>query len=153
MRYVIRLANAVDLACITAVARTILDDQGERLLKVYALSSQVWLAATPDGGPDALFGVAPLEDDPATGEFWMFLFNAFTANESDRRNVLRLVLDEMFKDFVRLENRVDRRKTWLLDLMASVGFTIEAPTTRESGLSCHYVWLESRENGTTTLAS
>lgn len=153
MRYVIRRANALDLAGITAVARTHPADRGERLLAVCELSSQVWLAASPDGVPDALFGVAPVPDEPETGQFWMFVVNALADSERDRRDVLRLVVDEMLNDFTRLENSVDERKKGMLDMMKSAGFTIEPATARGSGVSCHYVWLESQGSGVSPLIS
>ena len=144
MRYTVRYADRLDLTCIAATARTLLADEGVRLLQVCDLSSHIWLAADEHGVPDALFGIAPVPDDPGTGIFWMFVLGAAGEAGPDRANLLRLVLDEMFEHFLRLENVVDERKTSLLSVMRSAGFAIEPAIRRHSGQMCHTVWIELR---------
>lgn len=149
MRFFVRPANALDLACVAAVVGDRLEgtnaggnDAGERLADAWGLSQAVWIAADRDGVPAALFGVAPMEDDPTTGQLWMLFLTAFAESEADGRAAFSLVIDEMFRDFSRLENVVDAGKDWALDLVKSMGFTIEPAVRRPAGKLCHRVWLE-----------
>lgn len=150
MRYFIREATPLDIA---RVAEIVGDNAGqwcgstaaqavERLHNVWELSTRVWLTLDLDGLPAALFGIAPMQDDAATGHFWMMILDAFDDCDRDLRSVTRLVLDEMLRDFERLENVIDSRKRRAIDLLRSLGFVIE-PLTLQAGYAagCHRVWL------------
>jgi hypothetical protein len=124
-----------------------------RLLAVWRHSTRVWLAVDGQGAPAALFGVAPVEDDPAIGQFWMVVLDAFDDSDDDLRAVTRLVFDEMLRDFAQVENMLDERKTWALGLMRALGFTIEPAVPRlDSPARFHRVWLGTApSNRPTTL--
>jgi len=148
MRFFIRAANALDLACVGAVVGDHFEQSApiatgvqERLALAWKLSRQVWLAADRQGVPAALFGAAPLEDDASTGQLWTLFLAAFEKDQNDGRAALRLVLDEMLREFDRLETRVDARREWVLETLHSVGFTIDPVVPRWAGDVSHRVWL------------
>ena len=56
----------------------------------------------------------------------------------------RLVFGEMLSQFPRLENYVDSRKVRALELLRSIGFTVEAAVPRPAAeADYHRVWIDS----------
>ena len=151
MRFFVRPANALDLACVGAVVGDRLEESNtvatgvpERLALAWKLSRQVWIATDRQGRPAALFGAAPMEDDASTGQLWTLFLAAFEKDEDDGRVAFSLVLDEMLHEFNRLESTVDARREWVLGMLQSVGFTVDPPVPSWSGDLCHRVWLAVR---------
>jgi hypothetical protein len=97
MRYFIREATPLDM---NRIGRLIVDRSGdwsgsttreavERLQEAWRLSLRVWVAVDRDGLPAALFGIAPMDDDEASGRFWILAFDAFDDADRDIRAVAR----------------------------------------------------------------
>jgi hypothetical protein len=153
MRYRIRQATSADLARIAGLMgdtgeawdqAASMEEAVDRLTRVWRLSRLVWIATDRQGVPGAVFGVAPVADEPAIGQFWMLFLASFDDGEEDSRAVTRLVVDEMLGHFPELENFIDARRTWALDLLRTVGFTVEPAGVRPSGTFCHRVWLAAK---------
>jgi hypothetical protein len=150
MRYCVHEVASIGIAAAAAIVG---DNHGgwcgatqaaaiARLVEACQASARLWLAVDSDGAPTALFGVAPFEDDPETGQFWMVMPDAFEHAESDMEQVARLVLDEMLQDYTQLENYIEQSRSASLDLVKSLGFNIEpAIPTAESGAGFHRIWL------------
>jgi len=152
MRYQIQLATSVDVAFLAAV----IDGDREQwsgdddlvpfdhLLQTCACSTQVWAARDSHGTPTALWGVTPVSDDPEVGHLWMLACEAFDNNPSELGSLSRLVFGEMLSQFPRLENFVDSRKLRAIELLRSIGFTIEpaVPQLATDG-DFHRVWIDS----------
>lgn len=151
MRFHIRSANALDLACFGAVVEDGMEqgDAGaavvrERLVHAWRVSRQIWIATNRHGVPAALFGAVPMDDDPSIGQLWTLFLRTFEEWQDDGRDAFTLVLDEMLGEFDRLETRVDPRWAWVLGMLRSVGFTIEPVSPRWPGDLFHRVWLGGR---------
>ena len=152
MRYQIQLATSVDVAFLAAV----IDDDREpwsgkseamaveRLLQTCASSTQVWAARSRDGTPTALWGVTPVSGDPDVGHLWMLACEIFDNNPAELQSLSRLVCGEMLSQFPRLENFVDSRKLRAIELLRSIGFTIEpaVPQPAADG-DFHRVWIDA----------
>jgi hypothetical protein len=153
MRYCVQPATSIDVAFLAMV----LDETGEafvdwagmkpadRLLKSCAFSAQIWTARDlNDGTPAALWGVAPQPDDPDVGHLWMLAAEPFDEAPGELEALSRLVLAEMLGEFPRLENYIDARKDRALELLRSIGFTVE-PAVRQpdSDKTLHHVWIDS----------
>jgi hypothetical protein len=152
MRYQIQLATSVDVAVLAAV----MDEDREtwsgddnalpvdRLLQTCACSTQVWAARDSRGMPTALWGVTPVQDDPDVGHLWMLACETFDNNPVELQSLSRLVLGEMLGQFLRLENYVDTRKLRALELLRSIGFTVEPAVSRlAADAGFHRVWIDS----------
>jgi hypothetical protein len=161
MRYCIQPATSVDVAFLAAV----MDDNGERwmtqgeavpvdqLLHTCACSTQIWAARDNEGATTALWGVAPLSDDPQVGHLWMLACEEFDDDPEELGELSRLVFGEMLNQFPRLENFIDTRKVRAIAMLRSLGFAIEpaAPQPTAPG-DLHRVWIDSdRLNGGTRL--
>ena len=153
MRYCVQPATSVDVAFLAMVldeaTEAVLDradtNPAERLLKSCAFSAQVWTARDlSDGTPAALWGVAPRADDPDVGHLWMLAAEPFDEAPGELEALSRLVLAEMLGEFPRLENYIDARKDRALELLRSIGFTVE-PGVRQadSDKTLHHVWIDS----------
>src|SRR5262245_10603602 len=152
MRYSVQLATSVDVAFL---ASAIDEDRGrwngegdavpiERLLHTCACSTQVWAARDPQGTPTALWGVAPVSDDPDVGHLWMLACQIFDNNPEELGTLSRLVFGEMLGQFPRLENFVDSRKVRAIELLRSIGFAIEPAIPRTAAdADFHRVWIDS----------
>jgi ribosomal protein S18 acetylase RimI-like enzyme len=154
MRYQIQLATSVDVAFLAAVIdedREQWSSQGEgdgvpidRLLQTCACSTQVWAARDSNGTPTALWGVTPVSDDPDVGHLWMLACEAFDNNPTELESLSRLVFGEMLSQFPRLENYVDARKVRAIELLRSIGFTVEPAIPRPAAdANFHRVWIDS----------
>jgi len=150
MRYSVQLATSVDVAFLASV----IDDDYEqgigdavpldRLLRTCACSTQVWAAHDNRGTPTALWGVAPVSDDPDVGHLWMLACEAFDNNPDELELLSRLVFGEMLSQFQRLENFVDSRKVRAIQLLRSIGFTIEPAIPRPADeADFHRAWIDS----------
>ena len=152
MRYQVQLATSVDVAFLAAV----IDEDHEqwrgdsdgvpidRLLQTCACSTQVWAARDSNGTPTALWGVTPVSDDPDVGHLWMLACEAFDNDAAELGSLSRLVFGEMLSQFPRLENYVDSRKVRALELLRSIGFTVEAAVPRPAAeADYHRVWIDS----------
>jgi hypothetical protein len=151
MRFFVRSANALDVACVGAVVGDRLEQSnttatgvGDRLALAWNVSRQVWIALDSRGVPAALFGAVPMEDDASTGQLWTLFLAAFEKDHEDGRAVFSLVLHEMLREFDRLETMVDARREWVLGMLQSVGFIIDPVVPRYPGDRCHRVWLEGK---------
>jgi hypothetical protein len=145
VRYTIRPATILDIYCLSSVAESRFENAPaqetgvrERLIQAWHLSRGVWLAADTRGVPGAIFGATPRPDDPDVGVIWMLFLQSFKAEED--QTVLRLVTDEMLEKYGQIENYLDSRKTWALDLMRSAGFTVDSPIRTTSGDFRCRVW-------------
>ena len=152
MRYQIQLATSVDVAFLASVIDEDRDpwngERGavpiDRLLQTCACSTQVWAARDSNGTPTALWGVTPVSDDPEVGHLWMLACEAFDNSPAELGSLSRLVLSEMLSQFPRLENYVDSRKVRALELLRSIGFTVEAAVPRPAAeADYHRVWIDS----------
>ena len=133
MRYCVQQATSVDVAFLAAV----MDENGEhwtgegeavpmdQLLHTCACSTQIWAARDTEGTPTALWGVAPLSDDPQVGHLWMLACEAFDNDPAELEELSRLVFGEMLSQFPRLENFIDSRKVRAIAMLRSIGFEIE----------------------------
>ena len=152
MRYQIQLATSVDVAFLAAV----MDEDQEpwsggnaavpidRLLQTCACSTQVWAARDSNGTPTALWGVTPVSDDPEVGHLWMLACEAFDNDAAELGSLSRLVFGEMLSQFPRLENYVDSRKVRAIELLRSIGFTVEPAIPRPAAdADFHRVWIDS----------
>lgn len=150
MRYSVQLATSVDVAFLASV----IDDDHERgtgdavpldrLLRTCACSTQVWAARDNRGTPTALWGVAPVSDDPDVGHLWMLACEAFDNSPDELELLSRLVFGEMLSQFQRLENFVDSRKVRAIELLRSIGFTIEPAIPRPADdADFHRAWIDS----------
>ena len=117
LRYCIRPATSVDVAFLAAVMDESRDPwtDGEkvpidRLLQTCACSAQIWAARDTTGTPTALWGVAPMSDDPEVGHLWMLACEAFDNEPEELQELSRLVFGEMLGQFPRLETIIDSRK-------------------------------------------
>jgi hypothetical protein len=64
-----------------------------------------------------------------------------------------MVFAEMLGEYVQLENFVDVRKERAVELLRSIGFTVDpAATHSASGTLCHRVWLEAGNTRSLSLA-
>jgi hypothetical protein len=152
MRYQVQLATSVDVAFLAAVIdedRAQWDTEGDgvpidRLLQTCACSTQVWAARDSNGTPTALWGVTPVSDDPEVGHLWMLACEAFDNNPAELGSLSRLVFGEMLGQFPRLENYVDSRKVRAIELLRSIGFTVEPAVPRPAAeADFHRVWIDS----------
>jgi ribosomal protein S18 acetylase RimI-like enzyme len=151
MRYQVQLATSVDVAFLAAV----MDEDREqwsgddavpidRLLQTCACSTQVWAARDVNGTPTALWGVTPVSDDPDVGHLWMLACEAFDNSPAELGSLSRLVFGEMLSQFPRLENYVDSRKVRAIELLRSIGFTVEPAIPRPAAdADFHRVWIDS----------
>jgi hypothetical protein len=152
MRYQVQLATSVDVAFLAAVIdedRDKWSDEREsmpinRLLQTCACSTQVWAARDSNGTPTALWGVTPVSDDPEVGHLWMLACETFDNNPTELESLSRLVFGEMLSQFPRLENYVDSRKVRAIELLRSIGFTVEPAVPRPTAdANFHRVWIDS----------
>jgi hypothetical protein len=155
MRYSIQPATSVDVAFLAAVIDEDRDQwspgedmPAERLLRTCAGSTQVWAARDADGTPAALWGVTPVPDDPEVGHLWMLACEVFDNRPADLQSLSRLVFGEMLTQYLRLENFVDARKQRAIELLRSIGFTIEpAPSPEiakaDAVADFHRAWIDS----------
>src|SRR5262249_4416227 len=97
----------------------------DRLLQTCACSTQIWVAHDPQGTPTALWGVAPLSEDPQVGQLWMLACETFDNDPDELEELSRLVFGEMLNQFPRLENFIDSRKVRAIAMLRSLGFAIE----------------------------
>jgi hypothetical protein len=160
MRYCIQHATSADVAF---MALAMDPDSGEwgsnetehadRLLMTCASSTQVWAARDNAGTPCALWGVAPKSDDEEIGCVWLLACEQFEQEPADFRNLSGMVFAEMLGEYVQLENFVDVRKERAVELLRSIGFTVDpAATHSASGTLCHRVWLEAGNTRSLSLA-
>jgi hypothetical protein len=159
MRYLIRPATSVDVAFLAAVMDQNHDPLNngaeavpiDRLLQTCACSAQVWAARDTEGTPSALWGVAPVSDDPQVGHLWMLACEAFDNTPGELQELSRLVFGEMLDQFPRLENLVDCRKVRAIELLRAIGFAIEpAASEPAADADLYRVWIDSdRLNGGT----
>jgi hypothetical protein len=152
MRYQVQLATSVDVAFLAAV----MDEDRQqwdggsgvvpvdRLLQTCACSTQVWAARDVRGTPTALWGVAPLAEDPDVGHLWMLACEIFDDKPSELESLSHLVFGEMLAQFQRLENLVDSRKLRAIALLRSIGFAVEPAMPRSAADSdfCR-VWIDA----------
>ena len=152
MRYQVQLATSVDVAFLAAVMdddRQPLTGNGnaapiDHLLQTCACSAQVWAARDRNGTPTALWGVTPVSDDPDVGHLWMLACEAFDNSPAELGSLSRLVFGEMLSQFPRLENYVDSRKVRAIELLRSIGFTVEPAIPRPAAdADFHRVWIDS----------
>lgn len=152
MRYCIRPATSVDVAFLAAVmdeSREPWDDGAEtmpieRLLQTCACSAQIWAARDTEGKPTALWGVAPVSDDPDVGHLWMLACEAFDNDPEELQELSRLVFGEMLDQFPRLENLIDARKVRAIELLRGIGFAIEPALPQPlADADVHLVWIDS----------
>ena len=152
MRYCIRPATSVDVAFLAAVmdeSRSPWSDEAEampidRLLRTCACSAQIWAARDNDGTPTALWGVAPMSDDPQIGHLWMLACENFDNDPEQLQELSRLVFGEMLGEFPRLENFIDSRKVRALELLRAIGFAVEpAPLRLSADGDLRLVWIDS----------
>lgn len=153
MRYCIQQATSLDVAILATALEerpdTQADDRGlmpaDRLRHTCASSAQIWTARNRhDGLPVVLWGVSPHAADPEVGQLWMLASEPFNDDPAELRSLSRLVLSEMLGEFPRLENYIDARKDRALDLMRSIGFTVEPGIHQlASGRTFHKVWIDS----------
>ena len=152
MRYCIQPATSVDVAFLAAVMDENKEQwtgEGEavlvdRLLQTCALSAQIWAARDPEGTPSALWGVAPVPDDPQVGHLWMLACETFDNAPGELQALSLLVFCEMLDEFPRLENFIDSRKVRALEMLRSLGFAVEPalPQPAAEG-DLHRVWIDS----------
>lgn len=152
MRYCIQPATSVDVAFLAAV----MDESSEQwtgdgeavpiegLLQTCACSTQIWAARDTEGTPTALWGVAPVPDDPQVGHLWMLACEAFDNDPGELQELSRLVFGEMLDQFPRLENFIDSRKLRAIAMLRSIGFAVE-PALPQPGADgdLHRVWIDS----------
>ncbi len=154
MRYSVQLATSIDVAYLATAMdedRTQWSAGGaddaiplDRLLRTCACSAQVWAARDVQGTPTALWGVAPVVDDPDVGHLWMLACEAFDNNAVEFEELSRLVFGEMLNQFPRLENFVDSRKVRAITLLRSIGFAVEPAIPRPADdADFHRVWIDS----------
>jgi hypothetical protein len=104
----------------------------------------VWAARDGNGTPTALWGVTPVSDDPEVGHLWMLACEAFDNDPAELGSLSRLVFGEMLSQFPRLENYVDSRKVRAIELLRSIGFTVEPAIPRPAtDADFHRVWIDS----------
>src|SRR5262245_36376359 len=159
MRYQIQLATSVDVAFLASVM-----DEGQeqwrgagqrddvpidRLLQTCACSTQVWAARDSNGTPTALWGVAPVSDDPQVGHLWMLACEAFDNDPEELEALSRLVFGEMLNLFPRLENYIDSRKVRAIAMLRGIGFEVEPAVPQPTfDADLHRVWIDhDRLNG------
>ena len=152
MRYCIQPATSADVAFLAlAMDPDSADwgggnelDQAHRLLNTCASSTQVWAARDLTGTPCALWGVTPRLDDLEVGCLWLLACEQFGEESNDFCSLSGMVLAEILSEYPRLENFVDAHKGRAIDLLRSIGFTVEpAETHLASGKRCHLVWMEA----------
>jgi hypothetical protein len=151
LKYCIRPATSVDVAFLAAVideGRDLWADGKEvpidRLLQTCACSAQIWAARDTEGTPTALWGVAPMSDDPEVGHLWMLACEAFDNEPEELQELSRLVFGEMLGQFPRLENIIDSRKVRALELLRAIGFAVEPALPQPSAdASLRLVWIDS----------
>jgi hypothetical protein len=150
MRYCIQPATSADVAFMALAMDPDSGDWGrndsehaDRLLMTCASSTQVWAARDGSGMPCALWGVAPKSDDTDVGCIWLLACEQFEQDPNDFRALSGLVLSEMLGEYTQLENFVDARKERAVELLRSIGFTVEPAVTHASGMLCHRVTLEA----------
>jgi hypothetical protein len=151
MRYCIQPATSVDVAFLAAVMdenRPHWTSEGDdipidRLLQTCACSVQIWSARDSHGTPTALWGVAPVSDDPQVGHLWMLACEAFDNNPEELQELSRLVFDEMLNEFPRLENFIDARKERAIAMLRSIGFAVEPAVPQAFEGDLHRVWIDS----------
>ncbi|HEY6714865.1 MAG TPA: hypothetical protein VI232_00850 [Reyranella sp.] len=149
LRYCIRPATSVDVAFLASVMDESRDpwNDGEevaidRLLQTCACSAQIWAARDTAGTPTALWGVAPMADDPEVGHLWMLACEAFDNEPEELQELSRLVFGEMLDQFPRLENIIDSRKVRIIELLRAVGFAVE-PALPPADAGRRLVWIDS----------
>jgi hypothetical protein len=151
MRYCIQPATSADVAFMALAMDPDTSEWGngeaeyaDRLLMTCATSTQVWAARDTGGMPCALWGVAPKSDDMEVGCVWLLACEQFEQEPNDFRDLSGLVFSEMLGEFSQLENFVDVRKERAVELLRSIGFTVEPAATHfGSGTLCHRVVLEA----------
>jgi hypothetical protein len=151
LRYCIRPATSVDVAFLA----TVLDDSRDpwngsgdvpidRLLQTCACSAQIWAARDAEGTPTALWGVAPMSEDPEVGHLWMLACEAFDDEPEELQELSRLVFGEMLSQFPRLENIIDSRKVRAIELLRAIGFAVEPALPEPSAdPDLRLVWIDS----------
>jgi hypothetical protein len=159
MRYCIQPATSVDVAFLATVMdenREEWTGEGEavpidRLLQTCACSTQIWAARDPEGTPTALWGVAPVSDDPQVGHLWMLACEAFDNDPEELEELSRLVFGEMLNQFPRLENFIDSRKVRAIAMLRAIGFAVEPAEPQPAfEADLRRVWIDSdRLNGGT----
>lgn len=152
MRYCIQPATSVDVAFLATVMDENRDEWTgdssepvpvEQLLETCPCSSQIWAARDLKGTPTALWGVAPISDDPQVGQLWMLACEAFDNQPEELQALSRLVFDEMLNEFPRLENFIDARKVRAIALLRAIGFAVEPATPEPAfGGDLHRVWID-----------
>jgi hypothetical protein len=152
MRYCIQPATSADVAFLALAMDPNSTEwgggaeleQANRLLNTCASSTQVWAARDRTGTPYALWGVMPKSDDFEVGCLWLLACEQFGVETEELLELSGLVLAEMLAQYSRLENFVDVRKDRAIELLRSIGFTVEpAALHLASGKLCHRVWLEA----------
>ena len=145
LRYCIRPATSVDVAFLA----TVLDDSRDpwngggdvpidQLLQTCACSAQIWAARDAEGTPTALWGVAPMSEDPEVGHLWMLACEAFDDEPEELQELSRLVFGEMLGQFPRLENIIDSCK------VRAIGFAVEPAVPEPSAdADLRLVWIDS----------
>ena len=97
LRYCIRPATSLDVAFLA----TVLDESRDpwngsedvpidRLLQTCACSAQIWAARDAEGTPTALWGVAPMSEDPEVGHLWMLACETFDDEPEELQELSRL---------------------------------------------------------------
>jgi hypothetical protein len=149
LRYCIRPATSVDVAFLASVMDESRDPRNDReevpidrLLQTCACSAQIWAARDTEGTPTALWGVAPMADDPEVGHLWMLACEAFDNEPEELQELSRLVFGEMLDQFPRLENIIDSRKVRIIELLRAIGFAVE-PALPPADADRRLVWIDS----------
>ena len=152
MRYCIQPATSVDVAFLAVVMDETREPwsgepaglPADRLLQTCACSTQIWAAHDSKGTPTALWGVAPMSDDPEVGHLWMLACEAFDNDPEEFQALSRLVFSEMLDQFPRLENLIDSRKVRAIELLRAIGFAVEPAERRTADKpGFHRVWIDS----------
>ena len=151
LRYCIRPATSVDVAFLATVldeSRDPWNGSGDvpidQLLQTCACSAQIWAARDAEGTPTALWGVAPMSEDPDVGHLWMLACEAFDDEPEELQELSRLVFGEMLGQFPRLENIIDSRKVRAIELLRAIGFAVEPALPELSADSdLRLVWIDS----------
>lgn len=154
MRYSIQPATSADVAILAnAIAPDATEwgrgdeaDRESRLHSTCAASTQVWAIHDRKGVPLALWGVSPNEEDGDVGCVWLLARDELESSPADVQALSKLVLDEMFSQYARLENYVAAENTRTIQLLRHMGFTIEpAVALAHSQAVFQRVWMEDDE--------
>jgi hypothetical protein len=152
LRYTVRPATVLDIYCLSHAFKDRFEIASahevsvrERLIQAWNVSES-WLVVDAEGKPTALLGAAPKAGEPDVGVLWMVFLAAFNSNEDHA--VVHLVTDALLERYWQIENYVDARKTWALDLLRAAGFTVEHAAPVSSGEARYRVWRESHAQRT-----